>query len=269
MKTVSFGSAPWPYNTPEDYREDAPEIYSDLSDKVGSNPNQVEGESVGVFILAGQSLAANTCSGDYFTPINAAKCDQISIYNGGTYRAVDPLIGTSVGVNGQANLFTRVADSLVTSGKYDRVIVIPAAVGGTTIEDWATLLYPRIRTAYRWARALRLEVTAVLWQQGEAEADEGTTQAQYVEFFHDMRVALGDEDTAPWVLAKSTFDGSGINNYVRAADDELALEDDVFLGPDCDTIGVEDRRAPNFIHFSEDGSIAAAALWTSAISANL
>lgn len=61
---------------------------------------------------------------------NASKVDQISIYDGGLDAGLDPLVGHGLDAapTRQGCVFTRVADQLITSDKFDRVI--PVAIGG-------------------------------------------------------------------------------------------------------------------------------------------
>lgn len=238
--------------------------------KTRSFPKLRVGENTGVFIVTGQSLAGSTAEG-FYTPTNATKVDQINPLTGEMLVAVDPLAsGTAAILSTQrATPFLRVADQLVAAGKYDRVILIPCARGGTTIAMWDAELFVHVVNAYRRALALGIPITAVLWQQGETDTVASTTQAAYVASFNSMRakvVAAGC--VAPWLLAKSTYVPGGVTSApVRAAIASLVNGSSLFAGPDTDSLGSGYRYDDQ--HWNAAGNAAAAALWTPTIQAAL
>ncbi len=220
-------------------------------------------EKTGVFIVAGQSNAANTGEIAY-TPVNASKVDNVDILTGGTYAAADPLLGCSNSVSGTiGNLFTRVADKLITAGKYQRVILIPVALGGSSVSQWDTILYPRLNIASKRALAQNSPITAVLWQHGEADNTLATTQASYTGSFNSMRTKLeAPLLAAPWFLAKSTYTVATTSASVRAAVTALVNGSTLRLGPDTDTLtGTTVNRQADDTHFKAAGAEAAAILW--------
>jgi lysophospholipase L1-like esterase len=110
-------------------------------------------------------------------------------------------------------------------------------------------------------RAKQLTISAVLWQQGEADARVGTSSYAYGEaltiLIHRLR-ALGI--SAPILLARSTRCRNAGSVQVRDADSRIAKrESNVFLGPDTDTLG-EDMRFDG-CHFNEMGLDRAASMW--------
>lgn len=220
--------------------------------------------------MSGQSLAAATSQG-FYTPTNSSKVDQINPMNGEMLVGVDPLVGPAVAdaSSNRATSFLRMADQLVSAGKYQRVILIPAAVGGTTVAMWADTLHQFITDAYRRAAALGIPITGILWQLGETDNVAGTSQASYQASFNTLRakiVAAGC--TAPWVLAKSTYvPGGATSAAVRAAITALVDGVNTLAGPDFDTLGSSNRYDDQ--HWNSTGNAAAAALWTSAVQATL
>jgi hypothetical protein len=92
-----------------------------------------------VLITAGQSHFCNT-QPSLFVPVNTAVIDNFSIYDGAAYNIGGQMLGCTNNVTSATpgNASARVADLLVTNGKFDRVIVVPIAVGGTYVSDWAT-----------------------------------------------------------------------------------------------------------------------------------
>jgi hypothetical protein len=123
-------------------------------DTYGRHPTALQGvdqtKHTLVIIQEGQSNDLNTAP-SAFTPVNASKIDNMNICDGGIYPLPsDPVIGAgcapglpgcntpdcaSTGCLG--NVMTRVADALITAGKFDRVIVLPTSVGGTPVVAWA------------------------------------------------------------------------------------------------------------------------------------
>lgn len=250
-------------------------IYRALSDQVSQGktrayPGLRAGERTGVFIIAGQSLAAASSEG-LFTPTNTGKVDQINQMTGEMLVGADPLVGPSVAVvpTQRATTFTRVADQLITAGKYDRVILIPSAMGGTTAQMWADEFFNLIVNGYRRALALDIPITAILWQQGETDTGVGTSQSSYTSSINSMRgkvIAAGC--TAPWLLAKSTYvPGGATSAPVRAAITALINGTTILAGPDCDTLGSSYRYDDQ--HWNTSGNSAAALLWRNSIQAAL
>ena len=52
---------------------------------------------------------------------------------GKCYVAKDPLVGSTAD---RGNVLTRLGERLVWSGRYDRVLLVPVAHGGTLISEW-------------------------------------------------------------------------------------------------------------------------------------
>lgn len=238
--------------------------------KVRSFPGLRPGEVTGNFMLAGQSLIAGSSEGLY-TPTNANFVDNLNQFNGEIVKASDPLVGASLADSPlrQASPFTRVADQLVTAGDFDRVVLTPAAYGGTTIAQWDADLHKHIINGYRRSVALGIPITAILWQLGETDNALGTSQASYYASFVSMRTkVIAAGCTAPWILAKSTYIPGGLTSAaIRAAITALVDNVNIFAGPDCDTLNGTYRYDDQ--HWNAAGNAAAAALWTSAIRAAL
>lgn len=141
-----------------------------------------------VFICAGQSLRMNI-NPTLYLPTNSAVVDNLNIYDGAIYNIAGPLLGTSTLTTspfGPGNLCARVADLFVTNGRFDRVIIVPIAVGGTSLALWATgPLASRIPVAVRRLAAAGITpatpgVTfAIEMGIGEADYAIGTTQASF------------------------------------------------------------------------------------------
>jgi hypothetical protein len=265
---TAVASAPDPYIIEQFSTVEAREVYRALAGKVISDPRLNAGERTGVFIVAGQSNAANT--GDTrFTPNRATKVDQINIFDGGTYRAVDPLLGCATSGAG-GNMFSRVADKLVAASTYDRVILIPIAVGSTSVNDWTAnpSLNQRLIVAAKRAAAVGLPITAYLWMQGEKDKFLGTSQAAYQAALQRLiAIPRAAGFNAPWLIGQCSYDGGSTSSAVRAAQAAVVNGIDIFAGADTDGLTGTGYRAADDVHMKAAGQDAAADLWTAAIAA--
>lgn len=240
--------------------------YRNTIGKVASDPRPRSGERTFVAVLAGQSNISNWGVTKY-TPAHQSKIDNVSFVDGGCYQGNDPALGAS-GADG--SWLFRFADKLITAGTFDRVILVPNAVGGSTIEHWqpSSILGHHLPVSFRRCAELGLTVDAVLWQQGES--NHGTTGADYQALFASMIAPIRDAGyNAPWFLGKSTWVPGGVTAAgVRAACDALVNGVDIFAGADTDTLGASYRQSSGTSpHFTDAGSDAAAGLWASAIQA--
>jgi hypothetical protein len=118
-----------------------------------------------VIVVAGQSNAANyveteesnhhaTKLGNFF----AGKCAVAS----------DPLMGADAELG---SLWVRLGNELIRSRKYERVLIVPIALGGTSMDRWRTGgdLNKMLEGNLSYLSAQKLPVTHFLWVQGEAD----------------------------------------------------------------------------------------------------
>jgi hypothetical protein len=87
-------------------------------------------------------------------------------------------------VNYFGNLSARVADTLVTNARFDRVILVPIAIGSTKVADWATgdlssrFQVTMLRLASRGITPATTEATfGGIFGDGEDDNLAGTSQA--------------------------------------------------------------------------------------------
>ena len=126
-----------------------------------------------VIFVAGQSNAANfgekrqtTAFGDRVVAFFAGACAI----------AASPLLGAD---SNEGESLTPMADALIRSGRFDRVVLAPVAVGGTEIARWVDGdLAPVLRQALAAVQA-RYRVTHAIWHQGENDALIGLSAADY------------------------------------------------------------------------------------------
>ncbi|NTG12684.1 sialate O-acetylesterase [Agrobacterium rhizogenes] len=239
--------------------------YSNLSGKTPSTPRLTSGANTAVLLVVGQSNAANYASASLYAPTNATKIDNLSIVDGGTYRGSDPGLGCTGNL---ASWLFRSADLLINDSTFDRVILVPIAVGGTSITLWAPTgsLFSRISAAIARCSNVGLSVSAVAWQQGEADTSMAqATYAGHLTSIISATRALGMP--APWFIGKSTYNGGVTSPTVRAACAEVVNNVDIFAGADTDTLTGTTYREPSLVHFNEAGINAAAGLWRDALEA--
>src|SRR5271157_5517385 len=156
-----------------------PAIKTDPFGRLLSYPGKTEiacppqDETTAVLLLIGQSNAAN-----YQGQRRQSADDRVVNFSAGhCYRAASPLLGAD-GQMGET--WTLLGVKLIQSGLYRTVILIPAAVGGSSVNRWAdggdlnAMMKEVIRAAVQ-----RYTITGVLWNQGAADFDLGTPEDQY------------------------------------------------------------------------------------------
>jgi carbohydrate esterase-like sialic acid-specific acetylesterase len=214
-----------------------------------------------ILLTLGQSNAANEGETRY-VPRDGVY--NFNFLDGKCYVARDPLLGTT-GSGG--SVWTRVGDRLIASGQFERVLIVPIAVGSSRIEEWAPggQHHARIRDAQSALDRHGLHITHVLWHQGESDV-QSTTHAEYVERFRrmleDMRAAGVD---APVYVAVASICQNHGSEAIRQAQREIAATlSNVRPGPDTDTL---DRFVWRFdlCHLSTAGLDEHARLWIEAL----
>lgn len=244
------------------------DAFTRVQGKTMSTPRIAAGESTGVIVVAGQSNAANVVAA-FTSPTNASKIDNFNIHDGGTYTAVEPLLGASGNLGG--NIFTRVADKLITAGVFARIILVPVAISGTTVAQWMSggAYNARLTIACRRLAAVGLTPNAFIWMQGESDA--GTSQANYTSRLASVigtPRAIGFN--APWFIGKCTYIAGVVDANVQAAQVAAANGVDIFAGANTDSLtGTAVNRQGDNTHFTGAGAEAAADLWKTALDAVL
>lgn len=224
------------------------------------NPNLVAGETTCVILAAGQSTIANSGNGTYTKTSSRIHC--LNIYSGGMYSAANPLLAcTGTG----ENFLLRLADKMITAGKYQRIILIPLAVGSTTIAKWensaSAFCNERLAVAARRALALGLTPNYFLWQQGEADTNFGTTQASYANSLASVISTIRSVLVGTKIVISQTSTAAGVtSSAVRAAQAAAVnVPSNILAGPDTDTIGSSSRY--DGTHFDVTGMDTCAGLW--------
>jgi len=228
-----------------------------------------------ILITAGQSQWT-TLTPTSFTPTNPSKVDNFNVYDGANYNCSGPLLGAEyIPANGDGNVSARVADQFVSSGIFDRVIVVPIALGGTEIAQWDTgILSGRIpvalrRLASRGIVPASTGVTfALLWGQGESDGLIGTTQSAWENAFQNIVTTVLAAGFAGRIfVAKETWSAGVVSSTIQAAQVAVVDSVTVFSGGDLDALDASYRQSGN-THFNDAGAAAAASLVYNAMRAS-
>lgn len=219
-----------------------------------------------VILAAGQSNIANHAG----APARTAFPEKVfGFYDGQCAPAASPLLGaTNVG----GEWLSLLGDALIRSGRYDRVVLVPASVGGQPIFRFAEgdLGQMLDETATRVSK--RYRVTHVIWHQGESDyAGETETEAYRAMFLKIVERLRAKGIDAPVFVSVATYcppmrdwkDGNAIQAAQRALPDEKV---GVWPGVDSDAFDPKTSRSDN-CHFSAAGQAAMAEAQAKAIDA--
>jgi hypothetical protein len=227
-----------------------------------------------VLFTAGQSNFSSV-QPTLFAPVNSTVVDNFNVYDGAIYSIAGPLLGAWTGVGGPGNVSTRFADLLVTNGKFDRVILVPLAIGSASMADWTTGLLA-FRTTVAMRRLLARGITpstpgvsfAFVWGQGETDNIGGTTQAVYTAGLNALIAATNAAGfVGRYFICQMTYWEATTSAAVRAAQLAIANGTTIFTGGDIDTLTSASRQGDN-IHLSDGGAGSAATLIYNAMHAS-
>jgi hypothetical protein len=136
-------------------------------------PCPQQGPRTAVVFVAGQSNAGNHGEKRQVTAFGDRV---VAFFNGAFSIAASPMPGAS---SDEGESLTPMGDELIRSGRFDRVVLAPVVVGGTAIARWVDGdLAPVLRQGLDAVQA-RYRVTHAIWHQGETDAAEGVSAADY------------------------------------------------------------------------------------------
>ena len=153
------------------YLKDHPIILQDDFGRVGTVIEitcdaYVTSSRPAVFFIFGQSNGASEGRGQVDGYSNVGN---FYFKNGRCYEARDPLLGTS---GRGAGPWIRMANKLIETKAFDSILLVPIAMGGTSIVDWDTgAMHRRLVEALDRLKARKIDVTYFLWAHGEADAN--------------------------------------------------------------------------------------------------
>jgi len=216
-----------------------------------------------VILVLGQSNAGNHGAEEQLSP--PASSPTVLVSNGrDCVLSGDPLPGAT---GRHRSVWTALASSLRSQGYSRELVFMPLAVESTTISDWTRLSSPLRATL---ERLLADSVAAgnrpdlIVWQQGEADAQKGTTADAYAQGLAAL-ASIVQGTGAPVIVALSTRCGhDGPSAAIRSAIVATAsARPDIRIGPDTDALGGPMRN--HDCHFSASGLTEAADLWARAL----
>lgn len=259
---IASGSAADPYVTHEASDPTIAASCRSIDGLTQVSPLLVGGETTAIIVVGGQSLMSNYTQTAY-TPTNA-KVQVLNIYNGGVYQVNgNPLPGAN---NTMDCFFKRVADKMITAGKYARVILVPVAWGSMYFADFASggQMNHRFGVAAKRLAALNLTATHICWGQGESDnagaSSQATCSAGISSIITNCSAAFGV--SVPFYLAtESYYLGATAANVTNAQ--AAAIGGNVKAGPNMDSIGSSGRY--DNIHPNATGADTAAGLWNAVL----
>lgn len=257
-----FAALSWPHSN------EATLNYS-TTGYTGTSCSPIEGERTAVIIVMGQSLANNNVSGSAYVP-QSTKNQQLNIYDGKCYLSKSLALGVA---GGQASwVHVRLADILISRGLYDRVILVPMAIGGTWASEWANTvnrpwLGRRIGNVACMLQNAGLTPSFINWMQGESETSNGTSQSVYTTSLQGVIGTIrGVGITAPILMNLESW----LNGYtyapVRNAQLSMVGANGVILGANVDSLNNSYRF--DGTHLNATGAAAVATMLADIIEAN-
>jgi hypothetical protein len=222
-----------------------------------------------VLIMAGQSNRVNIAPTLYIPP-HGGKIDVLNIGDGKLYPIAGPLPGTSYYPQyglGPGNVAAYLAELLAAGGRFGRIIVVPIAIGGSSVEDWSTgLLANRIPEAVRRLAALGITPRthgvnfAMEWGQGSTDNLNRTSQSDYTDrlkkVFSNARKA---GFSGRIFVAIDTWLLGEVWKPVQDAQRMIVDGKAIFQSCDCDNLGQKFRQ-DHAGHFNDGGAEMAARL---------
>lgn len=214
-----------------------------------------------VLLLIGQSNTGNHAGQRYESDYGEKV---INYFDNKCYVARSPLLGTS-GEAGES--WTLLGNKLINAGSVDRVILIPAGVGGSSISQWKKGgdLNGMLMSVLNDAK-LHYQITQILWHQGETDFNFGTSEQDYKDMFYSLvDTVRGRGIEAPIYPSVATKCGINpkwsLNNQVAVAQKSLKNKEKmIFDGVNTDSmLGFLDRQED--CHFSATGQEKFANAW--------
>jgi len=234
-------------------------------------PNQqeiVKSDKVMIFLAFGQSNAGNYGNGSY-----VSKNEVYNYYKGKLYHAKEPLLGPD---GGGSSVWTRVGDMLIDSGLYKKVIIVPCAIGGTSVKCWSEgECKEKLLSTLEYLQKDNIKLTHIFWDQGETDNVDNTTTAEYKMRLKSVIKTIRDRKfNAPFFISISSYfpynnnNLNGIDKDITNAQNELIAEGpDIKRGPNTDSLNLAYYRA-DAVHFTEKGLDQLALKWFESIKKN-
>ena len=248
-----------------------------VSDPVIANPAQFQGtlangsprsitinpaQKTLVLIVTGQSIPTNITP-TLYTPTNSSAVSQLNIYDGAFYPIASNVLGSSYyqGAFGPGNITVRIADSLVSNGYFNQVLLVNVAVGSTSAAQWATSQFTnRVAVAMLRLKAQGITPSTIgvtfgyLRMQGEAELALGTSQSAYTASVNaELSAATAAGFSGRIFIPEETWINGSTYAPVQNAQIALVNNTTIFSGGNLDALGAGDRQ-PDNTHPNDTGA---------------
>jgi hypothetical protein len=192
----------------------------------------IQDQKTDVLLLVGQSNAGNY-QGQRYQSVDDRV---VNFVDGRCYRAASPLLGAD-GQRGEP--WTLLGNKLVQSGLYHTVILVPAAVGASSVRRWAAGgdLNAMLMAVISAVKA-RYTINAVLLDQGTTDFVERMPEGEYRSDLKSMIDSVRAQGVhAPFFITRSTAgppDWTEDNPVARAQATLADSRNAVFDGPNTD-----------------------------------
>ena len=213
-------------------------------------------KSIVAFVF-GQSNSANSEGERY----RAATDNVISYFDGRYYLGSDPLLGAT---GNAGSMWTITANKLIEKGIADKVVLLAAGVGGSSINLWKSggslnkMLEDRLRNAIENS----IQITHFLFHQGEA--DNRMSGSEYASGLHEV-IALTriHYPNSKFFVSQASVCRSVSSASILKSQRDATRIHNVYLGPNTDLISLDDRY--DGCHFSGRGVEMASDEWVKLI----
>lgn len=215
--------------------------------------NILYSDSTAILFTFGQSNAANYGQGFYIPHKQV-----FNYFNGNLYTAKEPLLGAS---GPGCSVWTRLADMLIDSGLYNKVVLIPIGIDGASIDCWVNgICNNNLQETLTHIEKDSIRVTHVIWHQGETDAVENTPKHIYKEKLKKILMQLrAHRITSTFYVCIASYQPSNINKLngvdtlIQNAQIEFVKENEgAKLGVNTDLFNLVADRYDG-IHFSKSG----------------
>ena len=228
----------------------------------------IKSEKAMIFLAFGQSNSA-----DYGEGIYTCKNEVYNYYKGDLYRAKEPLLGAD---GSGSSVWTRVADMVIDSGLYKKVIIIPCGIGQTSVQCWSDgPCRQKLEETLDYLKKDNINITHIFWDQGETDNVDKTTKAEYkirlknvIETIRKKNFHADFYCTLTSYVPFNNNHSFGINKDIISAQEETVKEmEHVKAGPNTDLLNLAYYRF-DYLHFTEHGLNKLAYEWYKKIKAN-
>jgi hypothetical protein len=219
-------------------------------------------ESTMICFVIGQSNAADYGKGIYIPRNNTI----YNYYKGDLFKAKEPLLGSD---GSGSSVWTRVADRLIDSGYFKRVVIIPCAIGSTSAKCWAEgACKQKLIKTLQFLKNDNIKVSHIFWDQGETDNVNNTSKELYIQYLKEVINTFRSYGVeAPFYISISSYvpfentNPFGINAKITGAQKDLInTVKNVKEGPNTDSINLGYYRYQD-LHFTEKGLDLLAKKW--------